>query len=100
MGTIIIYNDIFVKKSNEKRIQKYKLAYDKIINCEQKLEKLYKEVEFLLGEYDPITNNVSFAMSYIVDEAIPYLKKIIDTGKPLQLIKPLNVTFKPLSLEN
>jgi len=99
METIIIDYALFVKKSNEKRIQKYQLAYDKVIALGDMAESVYAEVEALLGENDPITEMVFFGMSHIVDDAIPMLEKAIDEKKPLKLTTRPQVKFVTIPKE-
>lgn len=94
METVIIDYALFVKKSVQKRIQKYQLAYDKLLELGDMLDDINAEVEILLGEDDPIAQNVYTAMSNIVDDAIPNLKKAIEDGKPLKPMRPIQVTFR------
>lgn len=99
METITFDYDFFVKKSIQKRIIKYQLAYDKIIELGEMAEMVYGEVKALLGEHDPIMEYLYFAMSYIVDEAITSLEEVIEGGNPLKPIINPRVTLKPMSPE-
>lgn len=99
METITFDYNLFVKKSIQKRIIKYQLAYEKIIELGEMAEMVYGEVGALLGEDDPITGYIYFAMSYIVDEAITSLGKVIEEGNPLKPIINPNVILKLMSPE-
>ncbi len=99
METTIIDYAVFIKKSNERIIQKYQLAYDKVIALSDMAESVYAEVEELLGEDDPITEKVYFGMSNIVDEAIIMLEKVIEERTPMKLLKNPHITLKPMSPE-
>lgn len=83
METIILDYALFVKKFNEKRIQKYQLYYPKIIKSLEMLEDVWDEGEVLLGEDDPIAETVGYAQYYL-DEVRQKMEKAIEDGKPLK----------------
>ena len=76
METVIVDYDIFVRKSNERRIQKYKLVYDQVISLGEMAESVYAKVKAILGEDDPVTEMVYCGMSRIVDDAGLMLEKV------------------------
>jgi hypothetical protein len=96
MKTAIVDYAHFVKKSNEKRIQKYQLFPDKIIKLCEVLESIWEEAETLLGADDPISDNLDYAQYYL-SEAQQNLEKVSQDGKPLKPIKRLEVKFKKLT---
>lgn len=92
METIILDYAHFVKKSNEKRIQKYQLLYDKIIELHEMVESVWDEAETLLGTDDPITDNLYY-MYYYGSETHQNLEKALQDGKPLKPIERIEVKF-------
>jgi len=96
METIIIDYALFVKKFNEKRIQKYHIAYDKIIESLEIIERVWDEVETLLGVDDPITDNLYYVYYYL-GEAQQNLEKVLQDGKPLKPIKRIELKVTKLT---
>jgi len=90
METIIIDYSLFVKKANEKRIQKYQLLYDKIIELREMIESVWDEAETILGPDDPITDNL-FTMDYYGSEAHQNLEKVLQDRKPLKPIRRIEL---------
>lgn len=98
METIIIDYALFVKKSNEKRIQKYQLIYDKTIELLEIVDSVSDEAETLLGGDDPISDNFFYAQYYI-SEARQNIEKALKDGKPLKPVQRLKLTLVPLNKE-
>jgi hypothetical protein len=96
METIVIDYALFVKKSNEKKIQQYQLFYDRIIELNEIIERVLAEGEKLLGADDPITDNLDY-MQYYASEAYQNIEKVLQDGKPLKPIRRIELKLTKVS---